>query len=200
MEAFSGEPDGTREAIMHATYLALCEHGYAELTIDGIGDCFEKSPSLIYHHYDGKDDLLLDFLEFMLEEFETAVVPEPHDDAQSQLHALLDHLLPASFEPERAAFTRAISELRAQAAHDERYRAQVRKSNRLFHDRIAAIVRHGIDNGEFRAIDADQTAELLLTTINGAMMQRVTTDDSAPIRAVRTELDEYIDSRLLCTE
>ncbi|OYR82216.1 TetR family transcriptional regulator, partial [Halorubrum ezzemoulense] len=64
------EPSDTRQAILGAAFRALCEHGYANVTIQRIGDEFDKSPSLVYHHYDGKDDLLIDLLGFLLDEFE----------------------------------------------------------------------------------------------------------------------------------
>ena len=38
----------TQTAIMDATYRALCEHGYSNLTIDKIDAEFEKSKSLLY--------------------------------------------------------------------------------------------------------------------------------------------------------
>jgi len=197
MSALRGDPDGTREAIMQATYLALCTHGYADLTIERIGEEFDKSPSSIYHHYDGKDELLVDFLRYMLEHFEADVALEDYEDAHAHLRALLDHVVPATLDEERAEFTRAMTELRARAATDERYRRRITKHNRFFHDRIAAIVRTGIDQGVFRDIDPEQVAELLLTTINGAMNQQVTAEADAPVRAVRAELDEYVRSRLL---
>ena len=200
MNALRGDPDGTREAIMQATYLALCKHGYADLTVERIGQEFDKSPSLIYHHYEGKDELLVDFLEFMLERFEADVVLDDHEDAHSHLRALLDHVLPSSLDAERDEFTRAMTELRAQAAHDERYRDHFTRSNRFFHDRIATIIRTGVDQGVFRDVDPEQAAELLLTTINGAILQRVTTDEEAPVQAVRAELDEYVRSRLLAAD
>jgi len=67
------EPSDTRQAILGAAFRALCEHGYANVTIKRIGDEFDKSPSLVYHHYDGKDDLLIDLLEYLLDEFEASI-------------------------------------------------------------------------------------------------------------------------------
>ncbi|ELZ53713.1 MULTISPECIES: TetR/AcrR family transcriptional regulator [Halorubrum] len=67
------EPSDTRQAILGAAFRALCEHGYANVTIKRIGDEFDKSQSLVYHHYDGKDDLLLDLLEYLLDQFEASI-------------------------------------------------------------------------------------------------------------------------------
>jgi len=193
---FTDDPD-TREAIMQATYDALCEHGYAGLTIQRIGDEFPRSKSLIYHHYDGKDDLLLDFLAFMLERFETSVPRHEHDDAAAHLRAVLDHVLPDDLDDDRREFTSAMIELRAQAAHDPAYREHFTRSNRFFRDRLTAIIERGVEQGVFRPVDPDRIAALLLTTIEGAMLQRVTADVEETIPAVRDELRAYIETHLL---
>lgn len=196
-DLFRDAQDETRAALMKATYEALNKHGYAGLTIERIGNEFEKSVTLVYHYYDSKDALLVDFLEFVLDRFETDVVLGKHENAYGRLQALLDHVLSGSLDDERYALVSALTELRAQAPHDEAYREHFTRSDRFFHDRIATIIRDGIDQGVFHDVDPDQTAELLLMTINGAMIERVTTANETAIPAVRNELDEYVRSRLL---
>lgn len=181
---------------MKATYDALCTHGYAGLTIQRIGDEFPKSKSLVYHHYDGKDDLLLDFLAYLLEHFETSVPRADYPDAAAQLMALLDHVLPDDLATDRRDFIRAMAELRAQAAHDPAYRAHFAESTRFFRNRIATIVERGIDEGVFREVDPDRVAALLLATIDGARLQCVTADADATLPVVRAELQTYLETHL----
>lgn len=194
---FDGEPEGTREAIMQATYRALRDHGYAGLTIQKIGDEFPKSKSLLYHHYDGKDELLVAFLESMLDRLETDVPADGTADAHERLGRLLDHVIPPHDEDERSAFTTALVELRGQAAHNPAFRDHFTRSDRFFHDRLAAIIDSGIEDGSFREVDPDAVAAMLLTTINGAMLVAATTDNGRQVAAVRDELSEYIDRRVL---
>lgn len=191
------DPDDTREAIMKATYDALCKHGYADLTIQRIGDEFPKSKSLVYHHYEGKDELLLDFLTYLLEHFETSVPHHDYDDAAAHLQSVLDHVLPDDLDDERREFTSAMIELRAQAAHDPAYRDHFTRSTRFFHDRFATIIECGIEQGVFRDVDPDRVAALLLATIDGGRLQRVTADVTEPIPAIRDELQTYIETQLL---
>ncbi|GAA0273767.1 TetR/AcrR family transcriptional regulator [Halobacterium noricense] len=195
---FSGEPATTREAIMQATFRALREHGYAGLTIQRIGDHFEKSKSLLYHHYDSKDELLLEFLAYMLAEFEQAA---PDDDLppRERLDAILDHVLAVKLPDDQRDFTRAMVELRAQAAHDDRYRDHFTRSDDSLHDEVASIVGEGVDAGKFRDVDPDNVASFLLTLVNGAMTQRVTAEETHT-EAVREEVDAYLQSRLLADE
>jgi|APHM01.1.fsa_nt_gi Bacterial regulatory proteins, tetR family. len=54
---------------MQATYRALCEHGYADVTMQAIADETDKSKAALHYHYDSKRDLLMAFLDFLYEEF-----------------------------------------------------------------------------------------------------------------------------------
>ena len=156
------EPSDTRQAILGAAFRALCEHGYANVTIKRIGDEFDKSPSLVYHHYDGKDELLIDLLEFLLAEFEGSIAGERRPDsggsgapadaseafdrsAREQLDAYLTATTdPGSIDDEYAPdaqFFTVMTELRAQAASDEAYRDHFDRSDRVLEEYLEALVR-----------------------------------------------------------
>jgi AcrR family transcriptional regulator len=189
--SFLEDPEDTREAIMTATYRALCEHGYAGLTIARIAEDFEKSKSLLYHHYDSKDELLLDFLSFMLEEFQRAVPDEASKPPGDRLEEMIDHALAPEEWDEGLKFTRAMTELRAQAAHDERFRAHFTDHDRVFREALVETIEDGIADGTYREVDADRVASFLLATLAGGMNQLATADtDSAA--AIRAELDRYL--------
>ncbi|WP_096393262.1 TetR/AcrR family transcriptional regulator [Halorubrum trapanicum] len=164
------EPSDTRQAILGAAFRALCEHGYANVTIQRIGDEFDKSPSLVYHHYDGKDDLLIDLLGFLLDEFEASVAdgavadpsgadaaaaeedaPEmaPEEAFERSAREQLDGYLTAAVDPASLddayapdeRFVTVMTELRSQAASDEAYRDHFDRSDRVFGEYLERLVR-----------------------------------------------------------
>jgi len=182
---------------MRATYLALCEHGYAGLTIQRIGESFEKSKSLLYHHYDDKDELLLAFLQFMLEEHESSVLETVDDEPRQQLDAVIDTVLPPALPPERREFTAAMVELRAQAAHDERYSEQFAEHDRLLRHHFVDVIEDGIEADVFHDVDAERAADFVVTTVTGAMTRRVTGGGDRAARTAREALDTYVDHVLL---
>lgn len=216
---FLADPGTTRESIMRATYLALGKHGYAGLTIQRIGEEFEKSKSLLYHHYDDKDELLLAFLQFMLEEHEASLSeldsvrgskasarqPDPTDSGDDtegpaeRLDAVLGAMLATDLPDAHREFTAAMVELRAQAAHDERYREHFTRHDRFVADQVVTVVERGAEEGVFREGDADAVAQFLLSVLNGAMLQRVTSDAEATAE-VRDHLDSYLRTTLLAGE
>jgi AcrR family transcriptional regulator len=192
---FLADPDGTREEIMRATYLALCEYGYAGLTIERIGEEFPKSKSLIYHHHDGKDDLLLAFLEFMLERFEEGMPLEDLGGPAERLDALLDYMFATPLPDRRLEFTRAMVELRAQAAHYETYRDEFSRHDRYFRRGLTDLIEEGVEEGVFRTDEPEAVAATLLTLINGSLGERATTtEDTAGV--VRKQVDRYVQAAL----
>lgn len=192
---FADEPDETRTAILKATFEALAEHGYADLTIDRIGEYFPKSEGVVFYHYDGKDDVLLDLLNYLLARFEQMGMPVSDDgDPETRLRTLFDPIMPATGEQRRRDFEKVLIELRTQAAQDEDYRQCFNQSQDIFRETVRGIIQDGIESGDFKDSDPDLVADFLITLVSGDLFDRVTTGDS---RQIRAELDNYIEQRLL---
>lgn len=199
LPSFLDEPDDTRGAIMKATYDALCEHGYSDLTIQRIGNEFPKSKSLLYHHYDSKDELLLDFLEFMLDELEGQMPAYRDGSADEHIADIIDRTFAFGSTENNPHFTQALLELRTQAAHDEAYREYFTRSDRFVRKHIAHTIRSGIEQGVFQEVDPQETAALFQIVFVGTMTQRVTSDDDV-LRAGRAMFDQCLRARLLRPE
>jgi len=198
---FPDEPEDTRTAIMKATFEALCEHGYADLTIQRIGEKFPKSKSLLYHHYDGKDALLVDFLGYLLERFEDRELSRAGEtDPETRLRSFVEHAVPEPGAERNTEFLKALVELRAQAAHDEAYREQFTRTQARFRTYLAGVVADGVEAGVFRDVDPQSVAAFLVTLVGGAMFDRATTDSTAEMAAVRAELDRYVERCLLAED
>lgn len=216
------DPSDTREEILGAAFHALCAHGYADLTVQRIGDEFEKSPSLVYHHYDGKDELLIDLLEFLLEGFETLLSEDTaasafsDDPSVTSARDRLDTFVRATTDPEALgaagpdeAFMRALVELRAQAAHDEAYRAHFDRSDRVFRQFLeqtvaAAATETGPESGSSSrdvtvdevAVTVDEVAATVQTLATGATFRRTTTTDRDWVAETNAAVDRYLDAML----
>ncbi|OAQ52887.1 TetR family transcriptional regulator [Natrinema mahii] len=196
---FLEETDDTRDAIMRATYAALCEHGYSELTIQRIGDAFPKSKSLLYHHYDSKDDLLLEFLSFMLDQLEGQIPTYREGGADDHIAEIVEQTFDLGVAEMSADFTRALVELRAQAAHDEGYRDHFTRSDQFVRKHVAHTIRSGIEQGVFQDVDPQETAALFQVVFVGTMTQRVTSDDDV-LEGGRSAFERYIRECLLEAE
>lgn len=181
--------------IMQATYRALCEHGYAELSVSHIAAEFEKSKSLLYYHYDSKDDLLAGFLRFAGDHF-LAMLDEAEREADSpvdRVRSFVDIYLGAELDEEMAEAQRAMIDLRAQAVAEPRFREEFTRIDRHLRDRLATALADGVEAGVVDdAVDPEPTATWLLSALSGAMLQRHTADYDV-VTPVRTLLHGYVD-------
>ncbi|MFC7057658.1 TetR/AcrR family transcriptional regulator [Halovenus salina] len=194
--SFLEEPENTREEILKATYDAFREHGYSDITIQKISDEFPKSKSLLYHHYDGKDDLLLDFLEFMLDQAEEQFPLQPGEGADAHIEQVIDAMFTPGEPVTDEDFSRAMVELRAQAAHDDRYEEYFTRTDRFTSKHVEYIIRSGIEQGVFQEVDPEETAALFQVMFVGLATQQVTSDESI-LEDCRSEFERYVRTCLL---
>lgn len=201
---FDGEPSDTRERIMLATFRTLNEYGFPGLSIQRIADEADLSKSSFYHFFDDKHDLLLAFLDTVLEQFGTPLEQIDADSPTEALWAHVDFALYGIGQGPLGGDSMAVDvgsgrpyvELRSQGAYDEAYRERFTTIDATFRERLATLVERGIETGEFREVDPERTAEFLLTVMLGGLFRRATSD-AVDIDAVRAELEAVLQARLL---
>jgi AcrR family transcriptional regulator len=195
---FSDKPDETKTAILKATFDALVEHGYADLTIDRIGHHFSKSEGVVFYHYEEKDEILLDLLDYLLERFVQIGVPISNDGCpETQLRTLLNQVISRASGQQARDYEIVLTELRMRAAQDEEFRELIDKSQDIFRNKVKEITRNGIESGDFREADPDLVADFLTTLVSGEIFEQVTSSTS---RSIQSEVDNYIEYRLLAEQ
>jgi AcrR family transcriptional regulator len=179
------------DEIMQATYRALCEYGYAELTMQRIADATEKSKSALHYHYDTKEDLLDAFLEYLVEEFERRFACESADPRER-----LGKFLAAVYEaPEDGGdFPVALLEIKAQAPYHESYRERLVALDDRMRAVVASAVADGIEAGHFDDADPEEVARFVVTATYGAQLREVSLgeDPTATQHLVESYLEDAI--------
>lgn len=104
--------------------------------------------------------------------------------------------MPESIDDEEWEFQTALLELRSQALSSEEYREQFTRADDLLRETVTRILENGIDDGTFRDIAVGEFAESMVTTVNGAMLQRTTTSNETAVTRARGELKTRIRSEL----
>src|SRR6056297_2779750 len=185
--------DEPRETVVRATCRALCAHGYANLTMQDIADETDLSKAALHYHYDTKRDLLTTFLDSLASWYEGRLEDLPGEDATARLRALFDECLTAD-EDDYPAFHTAMLEVKAQAPYEEAYRERLVAVDDVLRSRIETVVRAGIDEGSFRAVDPEATATFLADVVVGAHTRNVAVGHS--LAETREHLDAYVDDHL----
>lgn len=185
---------GTRVAIMEATFEALSKHGYADLTIQTIADEFEKSKSLLYYHYETKDALLGDFLEFILEEFTAEVAADGKEDPETRLWSVIELVLPSNVHEDEDArrLRTALFELRMQAPYDDAYADRFEAMDERLVAAFEAILADGVETGAFD-VDPETGARLLVDALTGVTLRTLTlgTDGQTALEPVEALVESF---------
>ncbi|WP_123619333.1 TetR/AcrR family transcriptional regulator [Halorubrum sp. CSM-61] len=169
----SDQPSAADE-IMDGVYRALRAHGYADLTMQDIADECSKSKSLLHYHYDTKEDLLVTFLDRVITDSERRVAAHADVPPAERLAGFIGWFV---FDPDatdREAFHIALLELRTQGPFNEPIREQLARSDRLLRGTVVDILESGIEEGVFRDVDVEETAALLVATLDGARTRQIT--------------------------
>ena len=184
------DPD-VRDAIMTATYEALCEKGYSDLTAQSIADRTDRSKSALFYHYDSREALVAELIEYLIEGFESRVAKTRDQPALERLVAFIDWFLSAPDDDERAFHT-ALLELRAQAPYNDVFREKLRESDTHLRSALVEILQDGIEEGVFRDHDPEAIATLLLAAFDGARIRQVTLGRNEYLETINTGVAEHI--------
>lgn len=165
--------DAVRDAIMAATYEALREEGYSDLTAQAIADRTDRSKSALFYHYDSLEALVADFVEYLLEGFDDRVARTRDRPPLERLAIFVDWFLSGP-DGERIGFHTALLELRAQAPYNDLYREKLRESDDRLRRALEEILRDGMEEGVFQEHDPEAVAALLLASFDGARIRQFT--------------------------
>lgn len=184
----------TKEVIMEATFRALSEHGYTDLRMRDIGEEMDLTRQVIHYHFDGKYDLLSSFLEHVIEQYEGSVEVEEGADPRTELDARIDQCL---FGPEFEEFShwdrmKVYHELYTYAQNDGEHRDIFNDHYDRIRGSIVSVIETGIEQGEFRTVDAELMGQLVTDVIHAARGRRISLGhEDAPAEA-RAAIDEFV--------
>ncbi|WP_092660212.1 TetR/AcrR family transcriptional regulator [Halorientalis persicus] len=181
-DLFADPPTDTQEEILQAAFEVLQEEGYSGLSIKRIADEVGLQKASVYHHYSDKDDLLLSFVEYVLDMIESDLIQTSDIDPKTHLEAILDSILlgerasssAVEINPPSDDLLRVFIQVRAQATHDPDYRDRILAIDNRHEEHLATIIQRGIDEGEFRDVDPNHVATTLSTFILGTFSRRAT--------------------------
>jgi AcrR family transcriptional regulator len=85
MTVLPNAPDNTHTEILRATFRVLCERGYTGVTISRIAARTDVAKSVVYYHYEDKDDIIQTLLDQVLAELLSEYFRDSDDDPARRL-------------------------------------------------------------------------------------------------------------------
>ncbi|WP_231188882.1 TetR/AcrR family transcriptional regulator [Haladaptatus sp. DYF46] len=191
------ERSETEQQILDATLQALMTHGYANLTISDVSEEFEKSPSLIYHYFDSKDELMAELYDYLSNVYFDFIREIDIDDPIERLRFLIEIILYSDEYTPDDEFYISLYEIMVHVPHsktlEEKYIQNERKAIRL----MANILREGMETGQIKQTDPVQTAAFLSAAIDGVRLHRVLHSDDETIEIPSDVIDHWLIDPLL---
>lgn len=190
--------DDTATEILEATYRALCQHGYADLTLEDIADEADRSKASIHYYY-SKENLFIEFLDFLYERYTARLPSVDSGTPREQLYALLETVL-TDEEPAFGQESRTtLLEVKAQAPYNNAFQTRLSNFDAVLFERVRNIIAAGVKMGKFNAtVEPAVAAEFLVTIIKGAHTRRVAVDHSS--EQLYETIIRYADRHLIAGE
>jgi len=183
-------PEESKQEIMDATYNALCKHGYADLSIQKIADESDKGKSLIYYHYNDKEDLMLAFLDYMGDHIKQDQIDLEETKPENRLDDFLDMALGIE-EDEQWEFHKAFLEVKAQAPHNSKFAEKFKQIDSLILDNITEILE------ELDVEEPDIIADILVSCIEGTVMRKVSTGDRDGLETLKNSIKGIVEQHIV---
>lgn len=186
--------EDTRALLMEAAYHTLCDHGYAAFSLRKVAEAAELSRGLVHYHYESKTDLLVSLLDYLVAGFESRFEDPAEGSAIERLDAIVEWVAfgPGLFDRDGDAYFTAIFELRAQAPYEDAIRERLTRNYETVRDRIAAVIRTGIDDGELRPVEPEPVATFIVTAVDGARNTDLTMDTAGTVETTLSTVETFV--------
>lgn len=186
----------TERELLEATGDAIAEHGVADVTTQKIADAWGRAQSLVHYYYDTKTDLVVAYIESLHEGLESEYAARADDPPLDRIEwAAVGDLCETS-----GADSLALFDLHGNAPYEERYQAalnDVEADARAF---VETAIADGIESGQFRAVDPEATAALLLSAHDGGILRTATLGREADATLLQSAVEQYVRDALLAAD
>jgi len=181
-----------RAQLTRAAYKVVGEKGYNEFTIKDIAVEAGLSTGLVHYYFKNKEELLFTLLKEMNANLKynlnkaLTVLEEP----QEKLLAFCDEAFDL-LNKEKAYF-HVIIDFWAQINHNKRIRQANIKLFQSYRDEITAILKEGAAKGVFMAVDVQLTSVIIVSLIQGTIIQYVIDNEAFDYREYTGKIKEQI--------
>ena len=186
-----------RERILDAACDVIAEHGIEDVRIARIATVAGVSPPLVHYHFATREALLREALEHsfqLLGDVRTTPAEAEGWTSAQQLGWMIDQSLP--FPGMGTREWGLWLELWSRAARRPELRDVAARLYARYDAWIAAVVREGMERGQFRPRDVDAVTRRLIAAIDGLGLRVAVDDPAMPLAEARRLIVEGLAEEL----
>jgi len=186
-----------RSQLTGAAYKVVAQKGYNDFTIKDIAEEAGLSTGLVHYYFKNKEDLLFKLLKEM-----NANLRDNLKKALTELTEPKDKLMAfcdEAFElvDKEKAYFYVLIDFWAQMNHDNRIRQANVKLFQSYRDEISSIIEEGIAKGVFAAMDVKFTSVIIISLIQGTIIQYVIDNGAFDYRELKEKIKQQILSKVI---
>jgi AcrR family transcriptional regulator len=179
MPSSQRQPDQTRARILAAAQAAFAEQGYDRASVAAICRAAGVTKGGFYHHFESKQALFWELLSQWLDGLDgrLSLLEQGAESVPDQLVAMtgvVGHVLAAA-----AGQLPIYIEYLTQALRDPELQAATGAPYARYHQRIAALIRRGVEEGSLRPAPPEATASVVLGLVMGLLVQALLAPEAA---------------------
>jgi AcrR family transcriptional regulator len=187
---------GARQRILDAAVRRIAEEGIDGVRIARIAMDARVSAALVHYHFDSRDALLAEALEYSYEHAGDSRTIDPSEavGAPARLAAMVEACLPLP-GAQRDDWVLWI-ELWLRAARSPELRPTAARLYARLHEWFAEEIAAGVAAGELADVDPDGTADLVLALLDGYGVRALVEDPAIDVPTARRAVWEALAERV----
>jgi AcrR family transcriptional regulator len=191
------EKPTARDRILAAAVSQIAREGIDGVRIARIAMAAGVSTSLVHYHFDGRDALLAEALDYSYAHAGDARVSSgelPASSHAERLQSMIDQCLPTTqaLEDDWVLWV----ELWLRAVRNPELRAVAEELYARLHGWFADEIAAGVQSGEFGACDPDEVADLAVALLDGYGVRTLIGDSAVPIERARRAVAAALAAKL----
>ena len=162
-----------RGQLTRAAYKVVGQKGYYEFTVRDIAKEAGLSTGLVHYYFKNKEDLLLNLLKEINRNM-TIILNKnisTSEDPQEKLNIFMRQAF--DLVRNEKDYFYIVIDFWTQVNKNERMKRANIKLFKSYRDEISKILREGVENGVFTKMDVDYTAAVIISIIQGLIIQYV---------------------------
>ncbi len=180
-----------KEEIIHAFLKVISEKGLASASIREIANTVGCNHGILRHYFGSKEGLIKSTVDFLTDKYMSAFHEgiSKYDSCIAQIEYLFQAY---SFERFGIELTRSWIEIFVFSKTNSNISKVLHEFYRKIKAGFANIITRGIESGEFRSIDPDVAANMILGWLEGTLFLIVVDRDNTPYELMYRQFSEML--------
>ena len=186
--------DERRWSLVQAAYKLIAEGGFERLRTRDVAARVGVNIATLHYYFPHKEDLIRGVVEYLLQQFMTAYLPGSPFEMKTPLEQIRGELAEMQYLlQEKPDMFIVLDELVLRSLHDPAIGHMIEWLDEGWHSYLEQVIRHGIEQGQFRAdLDPGSAATWLILLTKGTTLHYMTNPGAIDFDRIRADVEHWL--------